>query len=72
MTDEGYIKFQCHWTQAPSLETELIAELNDWRDQLYRVGFIGFDDTLQVSYGNLSARARGSCVRGNGKMISEQ
>jgi hypothetical protein len=57
MTDEGHIKFQCHWTEQPPLPAHLVTELNWLRSRLYRAGLIGYYPELQVSYGNLSARA---------------
>jgi len=56
MTDEGYIKFHCHWVEGSPVRTHLITELNRWRQRLYQVGLIGYYPELQLSYGNLSAR----------------
>lgn len=56
MSDEGSLKFQCEWFQAPPLPSEAIKEINAWRQQLYQASLIGFDQALQVGYGNLSVR----------------
>ena len=56
MIDEGSTKFLCEWIQAPPLPPEAIAEINEWRRQLYQASLIGFDQTLQVGYGNISIR----------------
>jgi L-ribulose-5-phosphate 4-epimerase len=53
--DEGYIKYTCHWIQAPPLPPESIADLNRWRDQLYHLGLIGIYDN-GIGFGNLSIR----------------
>jgi len=58
MTDDGYIKFHCHWTEGPPVRTQLVTELNRWRQRLCRASLIGYSSELQSSYGNLSARAR--------------
>jgi len=60
MNDEGYTKFHCQWIEAPPVQSHLIAELNGWRQRLYRAGLIGYCADLRVSYGNLSARAPGA------------
>ena len=57
MTDEGSIKFLCEWIKASPLPLKAIEEINAWRQQPYRVGLIGFDQTLQVGYGNISIHA---------------
>jgi hypothetical protein len=57
MTDEGYVKFRCEWTESPPLPAHLLAELDRWRQRLYRARLIGYDPGLGVSYGNLSTRA---------------
>lgn len=59
MIDEGYIKFQPHWTQTPALAENLIAEINHWRQQLYDCGLIGaYPDG--IGFGNISCRYNGS------------
>lgn len=53
--DEGYIKYQCNWINAPPLGQALIRELNFWRNQLYQLGLIGEYDN-GIGFGNLSIR----------------
>lgn len=53
--EEGYIKFNPHWTAAPPLPDEQIAEINRWRAEAYRLGLIGaYPDG--IGYGNISVR----------------
>lgn len=54
--DEGYIKYDSHWTKGPAVEAELAAELERWRAPLFAAGLIGHYDDLGVGYGNLSVR----------------
>ncbi|MDJ0814510.1 MAG: class II aldolase/adducin family protein [Woeseiaceae bacterium] len=58
--DEGYIKFESHWTPGPAADPELTALLDRWRQPLFDAGLIGHYDELGVGYGNLSVRARDS------------
>ena len=53
--DEGYIKYQCHWENQPSIDQGDIVELNHWRNQLYNLGLIGQYDN-GIGFGNLSVR----------------
>ena len=55
MIDEGYIKYQCHWQDQPSLVAADIVELNHCRLRLYRLGLIGQYDN-GIGFGNLSIR----------------
>lgn len=55
MIDEGYIKYQIDWQQAPPIETD-ISELIEVRNQLFKMGLIGFYEEHQVGYGNISVR----------------
>ena len=53
--DEGYIKYQCNWTNCDTISADEIIQLNHWRDRLYRLGLIGvYDDG--IGFGNLSIR----------------
>lgn len=56
MTDEGYIKFDCDWTEGPPPADELIVELNASRRRLFELGLIGFLADEQVDFGNISIR----------------
>ncbi|MEL6636040.1 MAG: class II aldolase/adducin family protein [Bacteroidota bacterium] len=58
MLDEGYIKFKAHWRERPPLPEAEIAELNHWRDQMYRAQLIGaYPDG--IGFGNISRRYAG-------------
>ena len=55
MIDEGYIKFDCHWREAPPPPAEEIAGLMRWRDRLHALGLIGvYPDG--IGFGNVSIR----------------
>ena len=54
--DEGYIKYDSHWTEGPPPDRELTAELERWRSPLYEARLIGHYDELGIGYGNLSVR----------------
>ena len=53
MIDEGYIKYQCHWQNQPSLVKADILELNQCRLKLYTLGLIGQYEN-GIGFGNLS------------------
>lgn len=55
MKDEGVIKFKYNWKHELPLPSELISELNVWRDKLYKAGLIG-EDANGIGYGNISCR----------------
>lgn len=55
MIDEGYIKYQCHWSKVEAIAQSDIGELNRWRKQLYQLGLIGEYDN-GIGFGNLSMR----------------
>ena len=55
MMDEGYIKYQCHWTSKASVTPQEIVALNQWRDRLYQLGLIG-QYPNGIGFGNLSQR----------------
>ena len=55
MTYEGYIKFNCIWIEEEPFDTDIISDLNSWRQKLYNSQFIGaYPDG--ISYGNISCR----------------
>ncbi|MGB0838957.1 MAG: hypothetical protein ACPGXL_02395, partial [Chitinophagales bacterium] len=54
--DEGYVKYHCDWQQAPPLADSKIDLLNQYRQQMYDLGLIGFYPDLKVGYGNISQR----------------
>lgn len=55
MIDEGYVKYQCYWTNQKSVSSEEIKDLNLWRDKLYKLGLIGTYPN-GIGFGNLSIR----------------
>ncbi len=55
MIDEGYVKYQCHWSDKPTVTSAEIIELNQWRDRLYQLNFIGQYDN-GIGFGNISIR----------------
>ena len=55
MIDEGYIKFDCHWTQSPALAKEEIEALNNCRQKLYDRHLVGAYDN-GIGFGNVSQR----------------
>jgi len=59
MKDEGVIKFKYNWKQEPPMPSEMISELNVWRDKLYKAGLIG-QDRNGIGYGNISSRLKGN------------
>ena len=67
--DEGYIKFQLHWTRdkAPSGTRTLV----HWRNKLYQAGLIGVYPS-GIGYGNISVRRRdGFLISGSGSGSQE-
>ena len=59
MIDEGYIKYESHWTPGPATHVEAARQLDTWRRPLYDAGLIGQYEDIGVGYGNISVR-RGS------------
>lgn len=57
--DEGYVKYDCDWSQGPPPDTEIVDELNRWRAPLFAAGMIGYDSQHDVGFGNMSIRAPG-------------
>jgi hypothetical protein len=58
---EGVIKYRLDYRMAPSRNVAGFAELNAWRDLLWRIGVIGQDAARYdgLGYGNLSLRLNG-------------
>jgi ribulose-5-phosphate 4-epimerase/fuculose-1-phosphate aldolase len=53
--DEGYIKFNCNWIPSNDIPLDKVAELNVWRDIMYKKGLIGmYSDG--IGFGNISMR----------------
>jgi L-ribulose-5-phosphate 4-epimerase len=60
MMDEGVIKFNCNW-QPGKLPYDInCTQLLQTRNELFRLGLIGFDEAEKVGYGNISARVNGN------------
>ena len=57
--DEGYVKYESHWTPGPATHVEAARQLDAWRKPLYEAGLIGQYADIGVGYGNISVR-RGS------------
>jgi len=53
--DEGYIKFNCNWIPSNDIPSDKVAELNVWREIMYKKGLIGvYPDG--IGFGNISMR----------------
>jgi ribulose-5-phosphate 4-epimerase/fuculose-1-phosphate aldolase len=53
--DEGYIKFNCNWIPSDDIPSDKVAELNEWREILYKKGWIGMYPG-GIGFGNISMR----------------
>lgn len=78
MSENGIIKFNCHWKRSEPLSREALTDMNRWRDRLYRLGMIGAYEN-GIGFGNLSTREAGSdrfVITGSGtgriKSLSEK
>lgn len=58
MIDEGYIKFNCEWTDGSPLEDAAISELNKWRRLLFDAGLVGQYKDTGIGFGNISMRSK--------------
>lgn len=52
--DDGVIKFSLEWEEGPAPDFAELPSLMHWRDRMYDLGLIGFDEQYQVGYGNIS------------------
>jgi ribulose-5-phosphate 4-epimerase/fuculose-1-phosphate aldolase len=59
MLDEGYIKYESHWTPGPATHKTAVRDLERWRRPLYEAKLIGEYKEHRIGYGNISVR-RGS------------
>jgi len=59
MLDEGYIKYESHWTPGPATHVVAARDLERWRKPLYEAQLIGEYKEHGIGYGNISVR-RGS------------
>lgn len=55
MKETGVIKFNCKWIKGDPLNSDLLIELNLWRDKMFDLGFIGVNED-GIGYGNMSIR----------------
>ena len=55
MKDTGVIKFNCKWIKAAPQASDLLFNINNWRDKIFELGFIGLNDE-DIGYGNISIR----------------
>ena len=53
MLDEGYIKYESHWTPGPATHVIAARELDRWRRPLYEAQLIGEYEQHGIGYGNL-------------------
>lgn len=55
LRDEGVIKFECNWTQAPLPEADAVLQVVQFRNTLFKDGLIGvYPDG--IGFGNISLR----------------
>jgi len=55
--DEGYIKYQSHWSPGPAPDSSAAQQLEEWRRPLFDAGLIGHYDELNIGFGNISTRS---------------
>lgn len=55
--DEGYIKYQSHWSPGPAPDVAAACLLEKWRSPLFAAGLVGHYDELNIGFGNLSIRS---------------
>lgn len=55
ISEEGYIKFQCHWKESAPYSMTYLATLNEWRQKLYDANLVGAYPN-GVGFGNVSRR----------------
>ncbi len=72
--DEGYIKFNCNWIEAPPVPWELLKDIDTWRNIMVEYGLVGMYDN-GIGFGNLSIRYQsesfvitGSATGGHAKL----
>jgi len=54
--DEGYIKYESHWTPGPATHVTAARDLERWRRPLYEAQLIGEYTDHGIGYGNISVR----------------
>ncbi len=55
--DEGYIKYQSHWSRGPAPDAMAARLLEEWRKPLFAAGLVGHYHELNIGFGNLSTRS---------------
>jgi ribulose-5-phosphate 4-epimerase/fuculose-1-phosphate aldolase len=55
--DEGYVKYQSHWSPGAAPDTAAAQLLEEWRKPLFAAGLVGHYDELNIGFGNLSTRS---------------
>lgn len=55
--DEGYIKYQSHWSPGPPPDVDATRLLEKWRIPLFAAGLIGHYADLNIGFGNISIRS---------------
>ncbi len=55
MSNEGIIKFTCSLIEDEPPDSDIISELNEVRNELFRLGYIGVNSD-NIGYGNISMR----------------
>jgi L-ribulose-5-phosphate 4-epimerase len=55
--DEGYIKFDCRWTESPPLDGDVVEEIIKWRRPLFDAGLVGHFADIGIGFGNISMRS---------------
>ena len=72
MTDDGYIKYLCNWTNKPiSMPKEIFKNLNNWRTKLFDLSLIGVYEN-GVGFGNLSYKKEGDGIYITGTATGEK
>ena len=54
--DEGYLKYESHWTPGPATHVAAARDLERWRRPLYEAKLIGEYTEFGIGYGNISVR----------------
>jgi L-ribulose-5-phosphate 4-epimerase len=58
MLDEGYIKYQSRWSEAPAPDPATALLLEECRKPLFAAGLVGHYKNLGVGFGNISIRSK--------------
>jgi len=58
MLDEGYIKYQSRWSEAPAPDPAAAELLEEGRLPLFAAGIGGHYEELGIGFGNISIRSK--------------